>query len=85
MPTRVRWCHAEIKSSPRESDDVVGCPCSSKGLTPLVLSDESTVDHSCYIKKVFAAALKYGDEVFGDNLIFQLDGANPQQDYLTQE
>ena len=54
------------KSSLRESDGVVGCPCSSKDLTSSVISDEETVDHSCHIKNVVPVALKDGNEVFGD-------------------
>ena len=54
----------------------------SKGLISLVILDEGTVDHNCYIKNV---ALKYGNEVFGDKWIFQQDGANSHRDHLTQE
>ena len=73
------------KSSPRESDGVVGCPCSSKGLTPLMILDEGTVDHSCYIKNVLSVALKHGNEVFGDKWIFQQDGTHPHRHPLKQE
>ena len=59
--------------------------CSFKGLTALVVLDEGTVDHGCYIKNILFVALKYGNEVFGDNWIFQQDGANPHRDHLTQE
>ncbi|CAM4980305.1 unnamed protein product [Rotaria socialis] len=31
----------------------------SKGITPLVIFDEGTVDHACYIEKVLPVALKY--------------------------
>ena len=65
----------ENKSSSRESDDVVGSLLTS--LIPLVSLDEETVDHSGYIKNVLPVGLKYGNEVFGDNCIFQQDGANP--------
>ena len=54
------------KSSSREGDGVVACPCSSKGLTLLAVLHEETVDHSCYIKNVLPVALKYGNEVFSD-------------------
>ena len=37
----------------------------SKGITPLVILDEGTVDHTVYIKKVLPIALKYGNETFG--------------------
>lgn len=57
----------------------------SKGVTPLVIFDKGTVDHSCYIEKVLPVALKYGNEVFGDDWTFQQDGAKPHQHHLTQE
>jgi len=57
----------------------------SKGITPLVILDDGTVDHDCYIKKVLPVALKYGNKVFGDDWIFQQDGAKPHQHHLTQE
>ena len=37
------------------------CVC-SKGIMPLVILDEGTVDHTVYIKKVLPVALKYGNE-----------------------
>ncbi len=37
----------------------------SKGLTPLVILDEGTVDHTVYIEKVLPVALKYGNKFFG--------------------
>ena len=73
---RVRWCNAETKVPPRESDGVVGYLCSSRGLTALVILNEGTVGHSRYIENVLLADLKYGNEVFGDKWIFQQDGAN---------
>ena len=73
------------KSFPRKSDGVVGCLLSFKDLTPLATLDEETIDHSCYIKNVLSAALRYGNEVFGDKWIFQQDDANPNRDHLTQE
>ena len=67
------------KSSPRESDSAVERPGSSKGLTliPLLILNEGTVDHSCYIKNVLSVALKYENQVFDDNWTFLHDGANP--------
>ena len=35
-----------------------------KGITPLVLSEEGTLDHHQYIKEVFPVALKYENKVF---------------------
>ena len=58
----------------------------SKGITLLVILDEGTVDHSCYVKNVLPEALKYGnEEVFGDNWTFQQNGANSHRHHLTQE
>ena len=49
----------------------------SKGLTPLIILDEGTMDHRRYIDEILSVALKYGTEGFGDNWIFQEDGAKP--------
>ena len=57
----------------------------SKDITLLVILDEGTVDHTCYIKNVFLVALKYGIDVFSDNWIFQQDGAKPHRDHLREE
>ncbi|CAF4872916.1 unnamed protein product [Rotaria socialis] len=47
-----------------DHDEAGAC---AKGLTPLIILDKGTVDHQRYINEVFSVALKYGDEVFGDN------------------
>ena len=73
------------KSSPRKSDGVVGCLCSSKFLTPLANLNEGTVDHSFHIKNVLPVTLKDGNVVFGDKWISQLDGANPHRNHLREE
>ena len=57
----------------------------SKGVTPLVIIDKGTVDHACYIEKVLPIALEYGNKVFGNDWIFQQDGAKPHQHHLTQK
>ena len=57
----------------------------SKGITPLVILDEGTVDHTVYIKKVLSVALKYGNETFDRDWIFQQDGAKPHSHHLTQQ
>lgn len=57
----------------------------SKGVTPLVILDEGTVDHRYYIEKVLPTALKYGNKVFGNDWMFQQDGAKPHQYHLTQQ
>ena len=57
----------------------------SKGITPLGILDEGTVDHIVYIKKVLLVALKYGNETFGRDWVFQQDGAKPHSHHLTQQ
>ena len=58
----------------------------SKGITLLVILDEGTVDHSCYIKNILPVALKYSnEEVFGHNWTFQQNDANSHRHHLTQE
>ncbi|CAF1494370.1 unnamed protein product [Adineta ricciae] len=57
----------------------------SEGITPLVIIDKGTVDHACYIEKVLPIALEYGNKVFGNDWIFQQDGAKPHQHHLTQQ
>ena len=47
----------------------------SKSITPLVILDEGTVDHIFYVKKVLPVALKYENETFGCDWVFQQDGA----------
>ncbi len=38
----------------------------SKGVSPLVIFEEGSVDHARYIQEVLSVALKYGNEVFGN-------------------
>ena len=57
----------------------------SKGLTPLIILDEGTMDHQLYIDEILPVALKYGNEGFGDNWTFQQDGAKPHTHVSTQE
>ena len=47
----------------------------SKGLTPLIILNEGTMDHRRYIDEILPVALKCGNEGFGDNWTFQQDGA----------
>ena len=60
------------------------CVC-SKGVTPLVILDEGTFDHTAYIEKMLPIALKYGSKVFGSDWLFQQDGARPHSHHLTQQ
>ena len=57
----------------------------SKGITPLVVLDEGTIDHTVYIEKVLPVALKYWNKVLGSDWIFQQDGTKPRSHYLTQQ
>ncbi|CAM4847524.1 unnamed protein product [Rotaria magnacalcarata] len=57
----------------------------SKGLTPLVILDEGTVDHAVYIEKVLPVASKYGDQFFGSDWIFQQDGVKPHLHHSSQK
>ena len=43
------------------------------------------MDHRRYIDEILPVALKYGNEGFGDNWIFQQDGAKPHTHASTQE
>ena len=49
----------------------------SKGLTPLFILDEGTMDHRRYIDEILPVPIKYGNEGFGDNWTFQQDVAKP--------
>ena len=73
------------KSSSREKVMMWLSAYSTKGFTSLVILNEGTVDHSCYIKNVLFVALKYRNEVFGDTWIFQLGDTNSHRQHLTQE
>ena len=57
----------------------------SKGVTPLVILNEGTLDHGVYIEKVLPVALKYGNQAFGNDWVFQQDGARPHSHQLTQQ
>ena len=57
----------------------------SKGVSPLVIFEQGTVDHPRYIEEVLPVALKYGNIVFGKDWTFQQDGAKPHIHHLTQQ
>jgi hypothetical protein len=57
----------------------------SKGLTPLVILNEGSVDHAKYIEQVLPIAKKYGNKMFGDDWTFQQDNATPHTHHLTQK
>jgi hypothetical protein len=58
------------------------CP---KGLTPLVILDKRTVDHKRYIRDVLSVPVKYENDVFGDDWIFQQDSATSHTQALIQQ
>ena len=47
----------------------------SKGISPLVIFESDKLDHNRYIREVFPVALRYGNDMFGDDWTFQQDGA----------
>ena len=57
----------------------------SKGVSPLVIFENGTVDHSRYTQEVFPVALEYGDKVFGNQWTFQQDNGKPHVHRLTQQ
>jgi len=57
----------------------------SKGVSPLVLFEDGTLDHDRYIQEVLPIARDYGNKVFGNNWTFQQDGAMPHTHKKTQE
>ena len=57
----------------------------SKGITPLIIFEKGTVNHERYVNEVLPVALKYGNNTFGDNWIYQQDGATSHTHHLTQQ
>ncbi|CAF3300457.1 unnamed protein product [Rotaria socialis] len=57
----------------------------SKGVTPLVIFDEGTVNHQRYIDEVLPVAWEYANKMFGDQWMFQQGGAKPHTHRLTQQ
>ena len=57
----------------------------SKGVSPLVVFEKGTVDHDRYIKEVLPVALKFGNDMFGSDWIFQQDSAKPHTHAKSQE
>jgi hypothetical protein len=57
----------------------------SKGLTPLMILNEGSVDHAKYIKQVLPIAKKYGNRMLSDDWTFQQDNATPHTHHLTQK
>jgi hypothetical protein len=57
----------------------------SKGVTPLVILEDGSVDYARYIREVLPVALKYGNKVLGSQWIFHQDYVKPHIDHLTQQ
>jgi AraC-like DNA-binding protein len=57
----------------------------SKGTTPVVILDNGSVNHLRYINEVLPVALRYGNKQFGNDWIFQQDGATARTHHLTQK
>jgi transposase len=57
----------------------------SKGVSPLVIFENGTVDHERYIKEVLPVAFKFGNSMFGNDWTFQQDGAKPHTHAKSQE
>ena len=57
----------------------------SKDVSPLVIFESDTLDHHRYIKEVVPVALKYGNDMFGDDSTFQQDGAKVHMHEKSQE
>ena len=59
-----------------------GC---SKGLSPLVIFQNGTVDYNRYINEVLPVTPKYGNSIFGNDWTFQQDGTKSYFHEKTQE
>ena len=55
----------------------------SKGVSPIVIFDEGTIDHARYSREVLPVALKYGNDILGTYWTFQQDSAMPHVHHLT--
>ena len=56
----------------------------SKGVSPIVIFENGTVNHDRYIREVLPVALRYGNSMFGNQWTFQQDGAKPHTHEKTQ-
>ena len=73
-----------IKQTPKFPEKVmIWLAVCSKGVSPLVIFENATVDHSRYIQEVLPMALEYRDKVFGNQWTFQQDNAKPHVHHLT--
>ncbi|CAF1452283.1 unnamed protein product [Rotaria magnacalcarata] len=56
----------------------------SKGIFPLVIFQQGTIDHDRYIKELLPVTLRCGNHVFRNDWKFQQDGAGHHTHQLTQ-
>ena len=54
--------------------DMVWLGVCSKGVSPLVIFEKGTIDHDRYIREVLPVALKFGNDMFGNDWTFHQDG-----------
>ena len=57
----------------------------SKSVTLLIIFDEGTLDHERYFKEVLPVAKNYEDKVFGNDWMYQENGARLHIHHLTQQ
>ena len=57
----------------------------SKGVFPLMIFEEGTVDHERYIQEVLPVTPKFGNDMFSNNWTFQQDGRRPHICLKTQK
>ena len=57
----------------------------ASGLTTLVILKKETINHEYYINKILPIALKCGNDMMGDNWMFQQDGASPHRHKKIQQ
>ena len=57
----------------------------SKGVSPVVIFEEETVDHERCMQEVLPVVLKFGNDIFGDNWTFQQDGGRPHIHQKTED
>ena len=60
-------------------------PVCLKGMSPMLIFKEGTVDHHRYIREVLSVALKCGNQTLGSRWTFEQDGARPDIHHLTQQ
>ena len=57
----------------------------SKGVSPLVIFESDMLDHDQYIREVLPVALKYGNDMSGDDWTFQQEGVEAHIHEKSQE